>query len=636
MLSFLSPLFLAGAVAAAVPIVLHLLRREPEARVRFAAVKLLKEAPVEHTQKRHLRELILLALRIAALVLLALAFARPFFASGAAVSSAGITVVVLDTSYSMSAPGRFERARLLAKEAIANAPAGDLVGVVTFDDDAQVAVKAGGDRVLAVSAIDHAVPTFGATRYRAGLAAAAQLLGGHRGTLVVVTDLQENGWDAGDRAVVPEGTTIAVADVGALAANLAVTRVRAQTDRIVATVHNGGSSARDARVHLTIDDRAAGDATVSVAPHQSAEATFAVPVRGGVAAVRVEDPEGIAADNTRYAVLGDTSRPSVLVVTGSGDVTRDAFYVQHALAAGTQGDAPFQAVNVSGAQLSSWTSDRMAAQTAVFVLSTRGLERRGRELLGDYAQAGGGLLIAAGADVDGDIIADVLGPGSTLRIVTVDGTRPGVRRLAPADVRHPIFHAFAGNATTLGLVKFTQAARIGGSGCQALARFTTGDTALVECPAGEGRALVIAADLDNKWSDFPLHATFVPFVHEAARYLASARAHASEYLIADAPPGVERVPGVATIADAQRSGATRSSTARSGRIAVNVDARESESTRMSVDEFQSAVTRLKEDAGSEARADARQQEDHQHLWQYAMAVMLVLLAAEGLLAARTA
>src|SRR4029079_12537491 len=77
MLSFLSPLFLIGAAAAAVPIVLHLLKREPETRVKLAAVRLLKQAPVEHTQNRHLRELILLALRVAALVLLALAFARP-------------------------------------------------------------------------------------------------------------------------------------------------------------------------------------------------------------------------------------------------------------------------------------------------------------------------------------------------------------------------------------------------------------------------------------------------------------------------------------------------------------------------------------------------------------------------------
>ena len=89
MLSFLSPLFLFGAAAAAVPVVLHFLNRQPEARVKFSAVKLLREAPVEHTQRRRLRQLLLLALRVTALLLLALAFARPFFATGAAVAPSG-------------------------------------------------------------------------------------------------------------------------------------------------------------------------------------------------------------------------------------------------------------------------------------------------------------------------------------------------------------------------------------------------------------------------------------------------------------------------------------------------------------------------------------------------------------------
>ena len=35
-MTFLSPLFLIGAAAAAIPIALHLLKREPEARVQFA------------------------------------------------------------------------------------------------------------------------------------------------------------------------------------------------------------------------------------------------------------------------------------------------------------------------------------------------------------------------------------------------------------------------------------------------------------------------------------------------------------------------------------------------------------------------------------------------------------------------
>ena len=334
MLSFLSPLFLAGAAAAAVPIVLHLLKREPETRVKFAAVNLIKQAPVEHTDRRRLRELLLLALRITALVLLAIAFARPFFATGAAVGTTGVTIVALDTSYSLSAPGRFDRAKQLAKEAVAKAPVGDLVGVVTFADEAEIVARPGADRALANDAIEQASAGFGATRYRAALSAASQHLAGRHGTIVVVTDLQEIGWDAGDRAGVPEGTTIQLSDVGPMAPNLAVTAVRPLPDRIVATVHNAGPSPRDAKVHLRIDGRSSGDATVSLGANQSGEATFAGAPRGVSAAVNVDDAEGIAADNVRYAVIGGTGKPSVLVVTGSGDVNRDV-HVQHALAAGT-------------------------------------------------------------------------------------------------------------------------------------------------------------------------------------------------------------------------------------------------------------------------------------------------------------
>ena len=41
----------------------------------------------------------------------------------------------------MSAPGRFERAQQLAKDAVNRAAATDLVGVVTFSDEAEVAVR---------------------------------------------------------------------------------------------------------------------------------------------------------------------------------------------------------------------------------------------------------------------------------------------------------------------------------------------------------------------------------------------------------------------------------------------------------------------------------------------------------------
>ena len=159
---------------------------------------------------------------------------------------------------------------------------------------------------------------------------------------------------------------------------------------------------------------------------------------------------------------------------------------------------------------------------------------------------------------------------------------------------------------------------------------TTGEPALIECAAGEGRALVLASDLDNRWNDFPLHATFVPFLHEVVRYLASARAHASDFVVADAPSGVGRKPGIALWQEPGRPAS------EGRRIAINVDPREAEPARMSVEEFESAVTRLKDTGDAEGKAEARQQEDRQHLWQYALGLMALFLVIEGILAARTA
>ena len=628
-MSFLAPLFLAGAAAATLPIVLHLLRREPEARVQFTAVHMLKHAPVEHTQRRHIRQLLLLALRIGALVLLALAFARPFFPSRATAASGAVTVIALDTSASLSAPGVFDRARQLAKEAVRSAPGGDLVGVVTFADSAEIAARPAADRVLAADAIDHAAIGFGATRYRSALSAATQAIGDRAGTIVVVTDLQENGWDAGDRVSVPERTRITVVDVGPPPPNFGVVAVRPQADRVIATVYNSADRPRDARVHLAIDDRPAGETTASLGPRQSGDMVLALPPRGEVAAVSVDDPTGIQTDNVRYVVLGGRTKPSVLIVTGTGDLSREAFYVQQALAAGATPTTGYQPVSATGAQLSSAVADSLAAHAAILVLSTRGLERRGREALAAYVRGGGGVIVAAGPDIDAEVVSDALGGTSALQLVPPSDVRRSTRTLAPADVRHPIFQPFAGNPGSLGLVTFRDAARVGGSGCQTLARFTTGDAALVECPAGDGRALVVASDLDNRWNDFPLHATFVPFVHEMVRYVASARAHAGEYLVADAPAGVRHTPGVALLGDGRPGAPPR-------RIAVNVDTRESDAARMSADDFQSAVTHMTDTAAVHGSVESREQEDRQHLWQFLLPAMVLTLAAEGFVASRTA
>lgn len=142
--------------------------------------------------------------------------------------------------------------------------------------------------------------------------------------------------------------------------------------------------------------------------------------------------------------------------------------------------------------------------------------------------------------------------------------------------------------------------------------------------------MVIASDLNNRWNDFPLHPTFVAFLHEAVRYLSSARPQGSEYLIGDAPAGMARAPGIVSVAD----GGAKDG--RQRRVAVNVDPREVDAARVSSADFEAAVTRLKDVGASEARVRATEQEDRQHLWQYVLAVMLIALAFEGVVASRAA
>jgi hypothetical protein len=372
---------------------------------------------------------------------------------------------------------------------------------------------------------------------------------------------------------------------------------------------------------------------VNVSGNGSAVVEFPGDALLTVASLAIEDREGLQADNVRYVVRDAGSRSGVVVVTATGDLDREAFYVKQGLSASTSNSDRLQIAATSPAALASPRAPQLSATAAVVLLSSRGLERRGRETLAKFVRNGGGLLLAAGPDVDGEVVADIFARQPRLGISTSiapAGQWPQ-RSLVAVDVRHPMLQAFGSTVPALGLVTFQRIAKVDAPGCQTVARFTTGEAALLDCSPGEGRALIFASDFDNRWSDFPRHATFVPFVQEAVRYLTSGGPKQGEYLIGQLPPGVAATPGIVSAPDALLARGQRAA-----KLAVNVDPRESDPTRISVNEFQAAVTRLKDIATSETRVDAEQQENRQRLWQYAIALVCAVLAIEGIVASRTA
>lgn len=593
-LSFLSPLFLIGALAVAVPILLHLFHRKAEVVIDFPAVRLLTRAPVQQQRRRRLRELVLLLLRVTALLLLAVSFARPFLAGAAAPVAAPVTVIAVDTSMSMTAPGQMERARDAAVKAASAAPSSHALALVAFADAATLVVPATTDRSAIAAAIPRLSAGSGGTRFRTALARASEIIGAREGRVVVVTDLQQSGWESNDDGGLPDGVTVDVVAIPPAPGNLAVTSVDRRDRRIVASIQNYGNTEVRAPVRLLAGGKELARIDVTMAARGAADAELVAPLpAGGEIEVRVDDAAGYQPDNVRTSRLDANPALPIAIVVADPTGSTGGLYIERALQVAGSG-REFEVEVRDGRDVARWTDEQRSRLAAMFVLGTRTLDRAGRSAIRTYLNGGGQVLVAAGPDVDPGTLADVLGTPVAFDPEPV--VAPGTTMVA-TDGRHPIFRPFLSPSGALGDVQVEQYRRLKDQdGRVVLARLSGGAPALTEQAAGQGRLLVFTSDLDNAWNRFPLNPAFVPFAVETARYLTHGQ---------------------------------RPSTAAA------VDMRESNPAATTAGEFTNAIERTSRAGLQDASATARDIEDRQRWWQVGLIVMVVALAGEALLGRRT-
>lgn len=618
-MQFLAPLFLAGLAAVAMPVWLHLVRQHRAPVVPFSAVNMVRAAPIEQRSMRRLRDLVLLALRAAAIALLAVAFARPYVAESA--SPAPVTIVAVDVSASMSG-GRFEDARAAATAAVDAAPADHRVGLAAFDHAGRTVLLPQADRGAVRAAIDRLQPGFGATRYAAAISTAADAFGASSGRIVVVTDRQRAGWAGEAIATVPPGVEVEWAPVEPPQRNLGVTSLMARGGRARAAVVNSGREPAAGRLVLTARassgaaavELSARDVTVGPGETQVIDFDAALPASGDIAA-SLTDAGGVPADDARHLVLDAAPARRILIVTSGLDEDREAYYARHALAA-APGSQRMEIRIAGGTRLRDRFAEALRDVDVAIVLSTRGIERSGPAAIRAFRGAGGGVLLVAGPTAEPAVLAEMLDAGETR---AVPGTA-GADALALSDARHPVFASLGPLAAALGSARITRAMFLEAPKLGVLARYTSGGPALAErMRAGtEGRTLILTTDVSNAWNDLALHPAFVPLLHEMAAHVDSRPRRAREYVIG-APDAPSDRPGVVT---APGRGAWRA--------AVNVDAGETDSAAFLEAE---ARSRIAVDARVEQKAAAarRERESEHPLWRYAIAAMLAALLMEGVI-----
>ncbi len=154
LMELLAPYWAALAAAAAVPLLIHLMRRRIGTRIAFPAVRYLLRAEQEQSARLRLRNWLLMALRVLAVLLLALAAARPIARIGGAGHPPTAVAIVLDNSLSTSVvvDGRplFASLRSAAEQVLDDATDADRVWLVTADGRV-----VGSDRTAARAALAH-------------------------------------------------------------------------------------------------------------------------------------------------------------------------------------------------------------------------------------------------------------------------------------------------------------------------------------------------------------------------------------------------------------------------------------------------------------------------------------------------
>ncbi|MEM7353010.1 MAG: BatA and WFA domain-containing protein [Acidobacteriota bacterium] len=572
--SLLAPLFLAGLVALAAPIWIHLTARDRRDVQRFPSLKFLTRLPYRQMRRQRLRHPWLFALRALAVVLLVLAFCRPWVGrDGAAAADAGKEVVfALDRSYSMAYGDTWQRALRALRERVQSLGPTDRAALVTFADEAEVVAAATADTASILGLLETLQPGAGRTRFDPALRLADQLLGDSpvaEREVVLISDLQANAWQqrgGGRSATAPlaPGITLALEDLStAVAMNVLITSVEvhsvvgdsgAQWLMDVRLENRSPEPLRDLPVAVTleaeevaqesIDLPAGGSATIRLGPIPQRDRPVPATVRI-VGAPEEERRDPLTIDDSFHLVLAPAPPLPVLVIESASARADATTYLRRALGV------------PAGSALSGSSAEPELTGLPAFEILTRRVPQVRRadieaaalvilhdspwpdgdsgQALTEWLAAGGGVWMILGSRSASSLPQPMM---ASWREAVDRLDRQGAS-LASVDYHHPSLAIFGGAAGgNLAGPRFFRYRPIteppavsadSGDEGTVLARYTDGAVALAEYHHGNGRLLLWGSPLDNRWSNLPLQPVFLPFVHQVCRYLGGRQAMRSWY-----------------------------------------------------------------------------------------------------------
>ena len=537
---FERPALLWGLWLALLPWLIHLLQRHRARRQPFAAMDFLLRVQQKSARRLRLKQMALLMLRTGLIAALVLAAAGPRWGKGRLSGGAlRLNALVIDTSLSMQGwAGEltfFDLARRRALELVASAA----------EDNRWCLLLAGArtETLLSPCSSSPAELSRQISGLRPGVSSSnliesARLAGRLLSEQPRAEEAERKVFLVSDGAAhaftgeaVPNNEATVIVEMAAPAEgrdNLAVVAVDVEEREgsgLRVTARNFGRERSGVRLQIWQESKILSTAFVDLSPAGMAVRYFAPEsAADGVLEARLEERDALQQDNLRQVLWRADTGLGVLLIDGDPRPTPlqdEVYFLEQALRPGLRGTR-YQMTVISPEKLSASILTKIRV---VVLANVRSLEAEQTALLEDFTRRGGGLLIAAGDQLDVEASTESLQPLLPVGIrdlVELEREGRGLF-LSRIDRKHPALSAFSSDEIeALHKVPFRRALALESptnNQVRLIAEFENGLAALVESILGAGRVVLYASSLDLDWNDWPARATYLPFFRRMVDYL---------------------------------------------------------------------------------------------------------------------
>ena len=584
-MTFAVPLFLLAALAAGIPVVLHMISRQRAKELPFSTLRFLRISVEKTRRRRRIHDILLMLLRVAVLLLIALGLARPTITNlhsllGGGAQSA--VAILFDNSASMGAMDqgkmRFDTALNAARQILREVRPGDevalwLTGGREFPGQGQFDTE--HDRVQQI--LDQCAVSYERADLAVRVEQARKLLAGSKSTnkqIYVLTDMQDLSWEGlkkeseqsnaeRDQTLSEEERRareipVVIVDCNrAPAPNMAVQSVDIQATvpvaglpvKAVVDVLNASSVAGQRVVELHVDnDKEASSPVLNVAPGERARHEFLFRFHtGGMhrGEVRLSGDDGNKLDDRCYFTMEvDQGIPVAICVGQRHEIPYldDAFYLEKALSPASTGGAAIRPQVIKAADL---LTEPLSTFTAIYCVNVPALDADAAERLRVYVQQGGNLVWICGENVEpaaynrmNDQAQKELLPAPLLEVRTA-GPNVGrdTWRVTLLDKTHQALRYLAEPASLYESILVEKHVRMdvkAAADAKVLLGLDDGEGLLVQRRVQRGSVTMLGTTAHKTWTNLPLRPIFVPMFTLMTFEMAGAE-RAQHQVVAGAP-----------------------------------------------------------------------------------------------------